>query len=82
MTPSIDSTSGDVVAESYPPLYTPFKWLSGRAARLLVDTPVTSNALTLLWGLLLTLSGCALAIDAPIAAFAFVLIAVFLDCLD
>jgi aspartate aminotransferase-like enzyme/phosphatidylglycerophosphate synthase len=56
--------------------------LSGRAARLLVDTPVTSNALTLLWGLLLTLSGYALAIDARIAAFAFVLIAVFLDCLD
>jgi aspartate aminotransferase-like enzyme/phosphatidylglycerophosphate synthase len=72
----------DVVAESYPPLYTPFKWLSGRAARLLIDTPVTSNALTLLWGGLLTLSGYALAIDARIAAFALVLIAVFLDCLD
>ena len=66
----------------YPPLYTPFKFVSLRLALALRDSSLSSNALTVTWGLLLVAASVALAIERALLALFLVMLAVLLDCLD
>lgn len=66
----------------YPPLYTPFKFLSMRLAVLLRNAPLSSNALTIAWGLLLVGASVAIAYERALIAVPLVMMAVLFDCLD
>jgi aspartate aminotransferase-like enzyme/phosphatidylglycerophosphate synthase len=66
----------------YPPLYLPFKLLSERLARRLIESRLSANLITVAWALVLVAASAALAFEHTGPAFLAVLLAVLLDCLD
>ncbi|MFE2707170.1 aminotransferase class V-fold PLP-dependent enzyme [Streptomyces mirabilis] len=76
------TTEPPIVTPPYPPLYTPFKFLSLRLAVRLTPTRLSSNALTVVWALLLITASVALAYEHTVYALALILLSILLDCLD
>lgn len=82
MTEATDSAKPWWLNTPYPPLYLPFKLLSERLARRLIESRLSPNAITITWTLLLIAASVALAFERPGLAFLAVLLSVLLDCLD
>jgi aspartate aminotransferase-like enzyme/phosphatidylglycerophosphate synthase len=79
---SIDTAEPPRVSSPYPPLYIPFKVVSPRLALALRDSPLSSNAVTITWALLLVAASVVLAFQHALLALFLVMLAILLDCLD
>ncbi|MFZ0717487.1 aminotransferase class V-fold PLP-dependent enzyme [Mycobacterium sp.] len=82
MTQSTDATKSGLISPPYPPLYTPFKFITLRLAAKLRDSRLSSNAVTVTWAILLVTAAAELALRRTVLTFALVLVAILLDCLD
>lgn len=68
-----------------PSIYVPARMVSIYVTRLLLPTPVTSNAVTLAWGIVLLIAAGLLATGNPgpvLGAAALIALAYVLDCVD
>jgi len=82
VTQPTDAAQPGLVSPPYPPLYTPFKFVTLRLAATLRDSRLSSNAVTVTWALLLVTAAVELAFGRTVLTFALVLVAILLDCLD
>jgi serine---pyruvate transaminase len=74
--------SARLPSSPYPPLYSPFKIVSLWLVPKLRDSRLSSNAVTVTWGLLLVAAALALAYERVILTGVLVFVAILLDCID
>lgn len=67
---------------AYPPLYTPFKLISFWLVPRLRESRLSSNAITVTWGMLLAAASVSIATEHEILAGLLVLVSILLDCID
>jgi serine---pyruvate transaminase len=82
VTQSTDAAKSGLISPPYPPLYTPFKFITLRLAAKLRDSRLSSNAVTVTWALLLVTAAVELAFGRTVLVLTLVLMAILLDCLD